>query len=125
MSNKDPIKIEVGTAVPGAPVRVGKRLPGVSIGQAKDMLLGKPMDEETVQKAVEASESNHPDLAGHVPVVGALGGPDGRPSGHWGVFCLRCTTDQGDAFVYPCKVDDSDWPPQVLVPVERVEVTGQ
>ena len=111
MTDRDPIKIETGTmAGPGAPVRVGKRLPGVSVGHAKDMLLGKEVPEAVVTLAAGASEMNHPDLTGHVPQIGALASPEGA----WGVFCARCSTESGD-YVYPCKIDPVDWPPQVLV----------
>lgn len=113
MNDKEPIRIEVGSAVPGAPVRVGKRLPGVNVGQARDMLLGKEVPEEVAQKAVQASENNHPDLAGHVPTIAALASPEGA----WGAFCMRCSAE-AQQYIYPCKIDSSDWPPQVLIGVE-------
>lgn len=100
-------------APPGSPVRVGKRLPGVSIGQARSMLYGQDVPDEVVQAAAEGSERNHPDLAGHVPTIGALAAPEGA----WGVFCLRCSADE-QQYIYPCKIDPEDWPPRVLVPAE-------
>lgn len=115
MSDNEPIKIETGTmAGPGAPIRVGKRLPGVSIGQARDMLLGKDVPEEIVSVAAAASEMAHPDLTGHVPQIGALMSPEGA----WGVFCARCSVEHSD-YVYPCKIDPADWPPQVLVAFQQ------
>lgn len=120
--SKKPIKIEVGPlAGPGAPVRVGKRLPGVNIGQARDMLLGKDVPEEVVQAAREGSEHAHPDMAGHVPTIGALASPEGA----WGVFCLRCSAELED-YVHPCKISPEDWPPRVLVPyITSPEVTPE
>lgn len=118
MTEREPIKIEVGPlAGPNAPIRVGKRLPGVSIGQAKDMLLGKDVPEAVVERAQQASAEAHPDMAGHVPTIAALS----QPEGAWGAFCMRCSAEASD-YIYPCKIDPSDWPPQVLI---AYEVTGQ
>lgn len=126
MSDKEPIRIETGPmAGPGAPVRVGKRIPGLSSGQALGMLKGEIVPEKVVQDAVRASERLHPDLAGHVPQIGALG----RPEGAWGVFCGRCTVESQE-YIYPCKVAPLDWPPKVLVAytptsTDRLEVTDE
>ncbi len=97
--------------------RVGRRLPGVNIGSLESRYRGGvPLDEQidSVVRQVDAQPAEPtPDLAGHIPAIGALSGPDGEPSGDWGVFCLRCTGDMQN-YVYPCLVDPSDWPPPVL-----------
>lgn len=92
--------------------KVGRRLPGVSIGTPESRFAGGMPLQEQVDEVVRQVQQQQftPRQQGHVPVVA----PIATPTEGWGVFCLRCTELSG-TFMYPCLEDSEVWPPQVLV----------
>ncbi len=97
--------------------RVGRRIPGVNIGSPESRFAGGvPLGDQVAEvvRQVEAqAQQITPRQQGHVPVVA----PIHSPIQGWGTFCLRCTQEAGE-FVTVCAVDDTDWPPVLLVAAE-------